>query len=79
MAEQERKRILERQRQGVAIAKKEGKYKGVDNFYPPNLNHRDKYHRIMQLLNEGKPITHIATEVGVSRNTTYRVKKDFLS
>jgi len=78
MAEQERLKILERQqRQGIAIAKKEGKYKGADKFYrpdSPNDNHRAKYHRIVQLLNQGKPITHIRDDVGVSRNTIYRIK-----
>ncbi|UOQ50515.1 helix-turn-helix domain-containing protein [Gracilibacillus caseinilyticus] len=76
MAEQDRKRILERQRQGIEIAKKEGKYKSSEKFYhpdSPNTNHRAKYHRIIQLLNEGKPITHIAQEVEVSRNTVYRI------
>ncbi|MYL43948.1 recombinase family protein [Virgibacillus salexigens] len=79
MAEQDRKRILERQRQGIAIAKKEGKYKGTDKFYrpdSPNPNHRAKYYRIVQLLNEGKPISHIADDVGVSRNTIYQIKKE---
>lgn len=81
MAEQDRKRILERQRQGIEIAKKEGKYKGAEKFYrsdSPNPNHRAKYHRIIQLLEEKKPVTHIADEVGVSRNTVYRIKRNTL-
>lgn len=79
MAEQDRKRILERQKQGIEIAKKEGKYKGTEKFYradSPNPNHRAKYHRIIQLLEEKKPVTHIAEEVGVSRNTVYRIKNN---
>ena len=33
-AESERKRILERQRQGIEIAKREGKYKGRKLIFP---------------------------------------------
>jgi DNA invertase Pin-like site-specific DNA recombinase len=78
-AEQDRLKILERQRQGIAIAKTEGKYKGTDKFYradSPNAEHRAKYYRIIQLLKDKKPITHIAEDVKVSRNTIYRIKKE---
>lgn len=81
-AEQERLKILERQRQGIEIAKKEGKYKGADKFYrpdSPNSEHRAKYYRIVQLLNEGLPVTRISKEVDVSRNTIYRIKKEIPS
>lgn len=59
-----------------------GKYKDSDKFYradSPNSQHRTNYHRIIQLLDEGKPITHISADVEVSRNTIYRIKKDYLS
>ncbi|WP_121605963.1 recombinase family protein [Virgibacillus sp. Bac332] len=78
-AEQERKRILERQRQGVKIAKREGKYKGIDKIYradSPNPNHRAKYQLVVQRLKEGTPIKYIAEEAGLSRNTVYRIKHD---
>lgn len=78
-AEQERLKILERQRQGIKIAKDQGKYKGTDKFYrpdSPNSDHRTKYHRVLQLLEQNKPVTHIASDVGISRNTVYRIKKD---
>lgn len=78
-AEQERVKILERQRQGIEIAKKEGKYKGADKFYrpdSPNSDHRNKYHRMVDLLKLKTPISHIAKEVGVSRNTVYRIRDE---
>lgn len=78
-AEQERLKILERQRQGIEIAKKEGKYKGTKKFYradSPNPTHRAKYHRVIQLLEKKIPITAISDEVGISRNTVYRIKKE---
>lgn len=82
MAEQERLKILERQRQGIEIAKKEGKYKGAEKIYradSPNATHRAKYHLVVRRLKEKVPIKHIAEEVGVSRNTVYRIKKEDLN
>lgn len=79
MAEQDRKRILERQRQGIEIAKKEGKFKGVDKFYrpdSPNPNHRAKYHRIIELLKKRTPVSKVSEEAGVSRNTVYRIIRE---
>src|SRR5699024_7840504 len=80
MAEQERKRILERQRQGIAIAKRKGKYKKTPKFYredSSNPEHRAKYHMIKDMLQEKRPIiSRIAEQAGVSRNTVYRIKKD---
>lgn len=79
MAEQERLKILERQKQGITIAKKEGKFKGTPKFYRPdshNPEHRRIYYLVVRMLQEKKPILQIANEVGISRNTVYRIKKD---
>lgn len=71
IAEFERQNILERQREGVAIAKREGKYKGAK---PKKLERLDEVYKEWK---EGK-ITAVAASklLGVSRATFYeRVKK----
>src|SRR5699024_356789 len=79
MAEQERKRILKRQQQGIAVAKKEGKYKDAQKLYRSdsfNPEHRAKFFLIKTRLSEKAPVSHIAEEAGVSRNTVYRIRED---
>lgn len=70
MAEQERLTIRKRQAEGIAIAKKEGKYKGK----PPLKIDEDKLHH---LFNDYKirKITKVkmAKELGISRPTLNRV------
>lgn len=81
-AEQERLKILERQRQGIEIAKHKGKYKGANKFYrpdSPNPDHRNKYHRMVDLLQQKFPVAYIAEEVGVSRMTVYRIRNEQLA
>ena len=71
IAEFERQNILERQREGVAIAKREGKYKGAK---PKELENLDM---VYEEWKEGK-ITAVAASklLGVSRATFYaRVKQ----
>lgn len=68
----ERANMLERQREGIAIAKAEGKYKGrkevnVDNFE----KHYNKYKN--RELNK----TQLAKELGVSRPTLDKLIKEF--
>lgn len=81
-AEQERLKILERQKQGIAIAKKNGKYKGRSRSYSPNSKNTDKrriYFLVIQYLKEKKPIKQISEELNVSRQTIYRIKKEYYS
>lgn len=67
-AEMERSLILERQREGVAIAKKAGRYKGrapairIDN---------GKLADLTRLATEGAKVAEMARTVGVSRQTIY--------
>lgn len=66
VAEFERSIILERQREGIQIAKGEGKYKGRK----PSLNPE----RVLELLSriaKGEKKTVLAREFGVSRETIY--------
>jgi DNA invertase Pin-like site-specific DNA recombinase len=67
IAEFEREMMLERQREGIAKAKAEGKYKGR----APTA--RAKAERIRELRQQGVGATAIARLVGVSRASVYRV------
>ena len=78
-AEQERLRILERQRQGIEIAKREGRYKGRGASYSPNAKDKNKrrtYYLVLEYLKKKKPIKQIGDELGISRTTIYRIKEE---
>jgi len=81
-AEQERIRILERQRQGIEIAKRQGKYKRRSKSYSPDSKNKEKrrvYYLVVQYLKEKKPIKQISEELSISRDTVYRIKKELRS
>lgn len=68
----ERANLLERQREGIAIAKSEGKYKGrkevkIDNF-------EERYNRY---LNRELNKTQLAKELGISRPTLDKLIKEY--
>jgi DNA invertase Pin-like site-specific DNA recombinase len=67
IAEFEREMMLERQREGIAKAKAEGKYKGR----APTA--RAKAERLRELRQQGVGATAIARLVGISRASVYRV------
>jgi DNA invertase Pin-like site-specific DNA recombinase len=66
MARFEREMMLERQREGIAKAKAEGKYKGRK----PTA--RAKAKDALRLFREGKKVAHIAKELGIGRGSVYR-------
>jgi DNA invertase Pin-like site-specific DNA recombinase len=70
MAQFEREMMLERQREGIARAKAEGKYKGRK----PTA--RAKAQDALRLFREGKKVTHIAKELGIGRGSVYRALAD---
>lgn len=72
IAEFERAMILERQREGIAIAKKEGKYKGRKAVCIPNIG--DYYQKYM--IRQGTK-TSIAAELGISRTTLDKLFKAY--
>ncbi|MGC6770332.1 recombinase family protein [Enterococcus sp. LJL51] len=77
-AENERKEILERQRQGIEIAKKKGVYKGRPTTYTHDAKDPQKritYFKILEMLEGGSPIKRISEETGVSRPTIYKIRK----
>ena len=72
IAEFERAMILERQREGIAIAKKEGKYKGRKAVCIPNIG--DYYQKYMT--RQGTK-TSIAAELRISRTTLDKLFKEY--
>jgi DNA invertase Pin-like site-specific DNA recombinase len=67
IAEFERSIMLERQREGIAKAKREGKYRGR----APTA--RAKADQIRQLMARGQGATAVARELGIGRNSVYRI------
>ena len=70
VAEFERSMILERQREGIAIAKAAGKYKGRK----ASLS-QTQARELRERLAKGESVTALATEYGVSRQTVYNYYK----
>lgn len=78
MVDEERKRIREAQREGIEIAKKQGKYKGRPVKYHAQAKGKDKiiYDDIVSNLQAGMSVMDIHLKTEVARNTIYRIKKD---
>lgn len=78
-AEEERKKIKERQREGIKIAKSKGIYKGKAIKYGPNAkNPQDRlvWESVIRMLEEHKlSIRKIAEKAGISERTVYRIKE----
>lgn len=78
IAQNEREKILERQRQGIQLAKQRGVYKGRPMQYHEHAkNAKDKliYQNVKRMLDEQIPVTQIAKENGISRQTVYIIQK----
>ena len=78
ISEQEINESKRRQAQGIKIAKEKGVYKGRPLLYSPNAKNPHKrivYHRVIELLDKGESISKIAKDVGITRQTIYRIKK----
>lgn len=78
-AENERKQIRERQRQGIELAKEKGKFKGRPLAYSADSTDKQKritYEKIVEMLEKDVPITQISKELDVARNTIYRIRKE---
>ena len=73
-AESERKRIIERQQQGIALAKRQGQYHGRKPQYAkddPRLQHAFK------LYQAGMSDVDVARNTGIKRTTFIRYRKKF--
>lgn len=66
VAEFERSLILERQREGISIAKQKGKYRGRK----PALT-TERAQELIRRINKGEKKTSLAKEFGISRETVY--------
>lgn len=66
MAQFEREMMLERQREGIAKAKADGKYKGRKPTARLKADHA------VRLFSEGMRVAHIAKELGIGRGSVYR-------
>lgn len=78
-AESERIKTLERQRYGIEQARKEGRYKGRGLTYSATSRNKEKrqiYFLVIEYLKQKKPIKQISDELGISRQTVYRIKKE---
>lgn len=64
--------IKERQREGIEIAKKAGKFRGAKK----KLN-EEKIEQLKKCLQTRRPKTKIAKDLGISRFTLYRYIKEF--
>lgn len=74
VAERERQKIRERQRQGIEIAKKEGKYKGRPAMFRkenPRLQHA------FSLLDQGISVKKAAEMTGIALTTFKRYKRRY--
>lgn len=70
LAQFEREIMLERQREGIAKAKAEGKYKGR----APTA--KAKANEVIAEFNDGKTVTQIASAIGIGRASVYRILAD---
>jgi DNA invertase Pin-like site-specific DNA recombinase len=76
VAEMERTNMLERQKQGIELAKMQGKYKG--RLYGSRMSDEEflkKYSKIVRELNNGESLRRAAALGGVSLGTVQRVKR----
>src|SRR5690606_2595036 len=80
MVEEERNRIREAQREGIEIAKQEGKFKGKPRMYHANAKGKNKliYDTIIKMLKNKESVMDIHAKTGVARNTIYRIKNEDL-
>lgn len=76
-AQQEREKIRERQRQGIEIAKQQGKFKGRKKKYHEKAKGGDGliYERLVELLEKGESYTNISNQLKIGRSTVYRTAK----
>lgn len=78
IVQDERERMRAAQREGIEIAKKQGKYTDRSFKYHDGAAGKDKviFDYVVQLLREKKSVMDIHKEVGLSRNTIYHIKEE---
>lgn len=79
IAEMERESLLERQREGIAIAKAKGVYKGRERgSVESDKVVLQRYKNVVKQLKNKKPLRDIATLCSVSLGTVQKVKRIYL-
>lgn len=76
-AQAEREAIHERQRQGIAVAKEKGTYKGSEKQYATNSKNATKrlvYENVVRDLDSGMSVAATARHVGLYRQQVYRLR-----
>lgn len=78
MVEDDRERTRTAQREGISIAKEQGKYKGGKMRYHSGASGKNKvvYDKVVELLNKNWSVMDIHREVEISRNTIYNIKNE---
>lgn len=76
VAESERNKIKERQREGIELAKERGVYKGRPVKYHRDAKGAEKlvYDEVVNSLDKGETVKNIAEKVNISRKTVYAIK-----
>lgn len=81
ISENERQKIRERQREGIEMAKRKGRYKGQQKTYSPvsnDLAGRHTWRRVVDELQAGDNTNKaIAEQNGISEPTLYRIKDEW--
>lgn len=78
MVEEKRERIRTAQREGIKIAKQQGKYKGRKKKYHADATGKDKiiYDEIVKELRNGLSVMDIHRKMGVARSTIYGIRNE---
>lgn len=78
MVDEERERIRLAQREGIELAKQQGKYKGRKKKYHANATGKDKiiYDTIVEELEKDTSVMDIHRMTGVARSTIYNIQKN---
>lgn len=78
MVDEERERIRIAQREGIEIAKKQGKFRGGKKRYHKGATGKDKviYDEVVKCLKENVSVMDIHRKIGLSRNTIYSIKNE---
>lgn len=76
MVEEERNRIKTNQRQGIELAKQQGKYKGRPVKYHNDAKGADKlvYDAIVKGIDDGISVQELSNRLKVSKNTIYKIQ-----
>jgi DNA invertase Pin-like site-specific DNA recombinase len=75
VAQMERETLLERQREGIAIAKAKGVYNGrVKGSTESDAEVLSKYKEVVKFLKMGKSLRDVKSRCGVSLGTVQKVK-----